>query len=345
MVEQVRRADGETARGPRSQWLMDSQLQDIQPGGGVIIRLEQHWGRLRRLLLKVLFRGDVKRMAGLRKGDFKPVPHKVLDPRDLKFLRNQGGWYWDEQDNPDVWRDGLPFARVGLAERIVVTFCAAAASAPVAGIALRVSGAHLMLWWLLSVSAAVVGILIAWFFRIPRSLIPFEPGGVVSPADGKVVEIENPAYDEHIGGPAKKMGIFLSILNVQINRSSIAGRVIGLKYRIGKCLKALRPESDRENEQLPLYNQALFAPYRGMVVRQITGVIAGLIECWLKPGDTLIRRAQFGMIKLGSRRELVLPTNAGLVLRARVGDTVQAGTTVMGVYGVESASGAVVPKQ
>src|SRR5690606_26037324 len=74
---------------------MDPQLTTIQPGGGVIIHLEQFWGRLRRIYLKTFRRGYVKRMAELRQGERNPCPHEVLDPRDLKFHQNQpGGYYW-----------------------------------------------------------------------------------------------------------------------------------------------------------------------------------------------------------------------------------------------------------
>ena len=341
MVEQVQGADGEIPGIPRTQWPMDVQLKDIQPGGGVIIRLEQQWGRIRRLFLKLFFRSYVNSMATLRKGDFNPCPHEVLDPRDLKFHRNQGGWYWEEQDDPFAWRERLPFARVGLAELLVMTVCASAASGLSAGLAVKSTGITAWCCWLLCVVAAVVGVLIGWFFRNPQRNVPAEHGLVVSPADGKVVEIEDIEFDEYVGGPAKKIGIFLSIFNVHINRAPIAGRVIGLKYRPGKYLNALRPESARENEQLAVYIEELAAPYRGMVVRQITGAIARRIVCWLKPGDTLVRGVQFGMIKLGSRTELVLPAEAGLELRVRVGDKVQAGTTVMARYGIVSAAGTV----
>ena len=341
MVEQVQGADGEIPGIPRTQWPMDVQLKDIQPGGGVIIRLEQQWGRIRRLFLKLFFRSYVNSMATLRKGDFNPCPHEVLDPRDLKFHRNQGGWYWEEQHDPFTWRERLPFARVGLAELLVMTVCATAASGLSAGLAVKSTGITAWCCWLLCVAAAVVGVLIGWFFRNPQRNVPAEHGLVVSPADGKVVEIEDIEFDEYVGGPAKKIGIFLSIFNVHINRAPIAGRVIGLKYRPGKYLNALRPESARENEQLAVYLEELAAPYRGMVVRQITGAIARRIVCWLKPGDTLVRGVQFGMIKLGSRTELVLPAEAGLELRVRVGDKVQAGTTVMARYGIVSAAGTV----
>ena len=150
--------------------------------------------------------------------------------------------------------------------------------------------------------------------------------------DGKIVDIEELEHDEFVGGPAVKIGIFLSIFNVHINRAPMAGRVIGLKYRPGKYLNALRPESARENEQLAVMLESPEPPYRGMVIRQITGAIARRIVCWVKPGDTLDAGEQFGMIKLGSRTELVLPREASLEIRTKMGDKVKAGSTVLAAY-------------
>ena len=161
----------------------------------------------------------------------------------------------------------------------------------------------------------------------------------MAPADGKVVDIEELAHDEFVGGPAVKIGIFLSIFNVHINRTPVAGRVIGLKYRAGKYLNALRPESARENEQLALLLEQTEPPYRGMVIRQITGAIARRIVCWVKPGDTLAAGEQFGMIKLGSRTELVLPQEEGLEICTRLGDTIKAGSSVLAKYATETTSG------
>lgn len=321
-----------TQTGPREVWPMDSQLKDIQPGSGIVIHLEKAWGNVRRCWLKTFRQGYVKRMEACRKGDFNPCPHDVLDPRDLKFYRNQGGWYWDLKDDPFGWRDQLPFARVGLAELLLMCGTSAIAAAGFAWRASHSNGVIRVLALVAVVAAAVIGILIAWFFRNPRRISPPEPGLVVSPADGKIVDIEEIAFDDYIGGPAKKIGIFLSIFNVHINRAPIAGRVVGLRYRPGKYLNALRPESARENEQLAVMMEENQAPYRGMIVRQITGAIARRIVCWLKPGDELGRGEQFGMIKLGSRTELVLPAEEGLEIRVRLGDNVIAGTTVLGSY-------------
>jgi phosphatidylserine decarboxylase len=311
---------------------MDAKLKDIQPGGGVVIHLEQLWGAVRRCWLRTFRRSYVVKMAACRKGSFNPCPHPVLDPRDLKFHRNQGGWYWETEDDPFAWRDQLPFARVGLAELLMMCGAALIAAAAFGWWSANTEGAMRIIAILMAASAGVIGVLIAWFFRNPRRIIPAEPGLVVSPADGLIVDIEEIPHDEFVGGPAKKIGIFLSIFNVHINRAPIAGRVIGLRYRPGKYLNALRPESARENEQLAILIEEERAPYRGMVVRQITGAIARRIVCWLKPGDTLARGEQFGMIKLGSRTELVIPAEEGLEIRVRLGDKVKAGSSILARY-------------
>ena len=98
---------------------MDPQLTSIQPGGGLVLRLELAWGRLRRRYLKAFRPRYLVRMRMKRRGEFNGCPHDVLDPRDLKFYRNQGGYFWRPQDDPFTWRDRLAFARVGLAELIV----------------------------------------------------------------------------------------------------------------------------------------------------------------------------------------------------------------------------------
>ena len=313
---------------------MDPQLRDIQPGGGIIIHLEQRWGSCRRWWLKTFRKGYVAKMAACRKGEPAGVPHEVLDPRDLKFHQNQTDCHWDPADDPFDWRNRLPFARVGMAELIVlsVLFWSPAIAALVASLTLEVTDTVRYVLWFVAFGFALLGLEIAWFFRNPKRAIPSEPGLVVAPADGKVVHIEEIEYDEFIGGPAIEIGVFLSIFNVHINRVPVACRVIGIHYKPGKMLNALRPESARENERLTLNLEESEAPYRRMVVRQITGAIARRIVCWLKPGDELERGEQLGMIKLGSRTELLLPKEEGLEIVTKLGDNIVAGTTVMARY-------------
>jgi phosphatidylserine decarboxylase len=186
--------------------------------------------------------------------------------------------------------------------------------------------------WVAVFALTVVGGLIVWFFRDPHRIIPTDTTVVVSPADGKVVTIVHLEHDDFIGGPAVMIGIFLSIFNVHINRMPIAARVIGLQYTRGKYLNALRPESARENEQLALRIEGSDPPHRRMIVRQIAGAIARRIVCALKPGDELEAGARFGMIKFGSRTELVMPREQGLQIRVAVGDNVLGGATVLAEF-------------
>ena len=312
---------------------MDPQIRSIQPGGGVVVRFELAWGDLRRWYLKSFRPRYLMRMRQTRHGNFNPCPHEVLDPRDLKFYRNQGGYFWDRRDDPFAWRDRLPFARVGLAELIVIGGGILASALVLFWIAGWLPSLGLEIFVrLLAVALIGVAGLVAWFFRNPRRDIPTMAGVVVAPADGKVVTIEEIPNDEFCGGPAIRVGIFLSIFNVHINRSPTAARVIGLQYRPGKMLNALRPESARETEQLAVRIEADQPPHRRMTVHQITGQFARRIVCWLKPGDVLDAGEQFGMIKLGSRTELVLPCETGLEITVKKGDKVLAGSTIVARY-------------
>jgi phosphatidylserine decarboxylase len=322
------REDSAIAPARRKAWEMDPHLTTIQPGGGVIIHLEKAWGSVRRWYLRT-FRGRyVEKMARLRKGDFNPCPHPVLDPRDLKFYRNQGGYYWLPEDDPFAWRDRLPFARAGLAELMVMGGGLALVALLSLIWALNQSGFLAVVPWFAFVATSVICGIVVWFFRNPRRVPPTDRDAVISPADGKVVEIEELPHDDYIGGPAVKIGIFLSLFNVHINRSPVASRVVGLRYRPGKYLNAMRPESARENEQVSVMLEDLETG-RPMIVRQITGAVARRIVCWVKPDDQLAAGEQFGMIKLGSRTELVVPREPNLQICVRIGDKVSAGSTIM----------------
>jgi len=297
---------------------IDPAIRSIQPGGGVCMSLELAWGRLRRWYLKVFRPGYVARMRALRRGEPQGCPHEVLDPRDVKFYRNQGGCSWAKDDDPFQWRDRLPFVRVGLAELLIIS-----------GSCFALSALLVWLYWPAAFVPAILGLGVAWFFRDPRRASPAGPGLVVSPADGRVVSIEEVEHDEFIEGRAVVIGIFLSIFDVHVNRSPAQSRVIGIRYRRGKFLNALRPASARENEQVIVKLEQSTPPYRRMVVRQIAGAIARRIVCWTRPGDELERGAQFGMIKLGSRTELVLPREPGLVIEVQLGEKVKAGVSVL----------------
>lgn len=306
---------------------LDPQITSIQPGGGACMRIELAWGHLRRAYLKIFRRGYLRRMAELRQGEYNACPHEVLDPRDLKYYQNQGGYWWRREDDPFRWRDRLPFARWGLGELLLL-----------AGGFAALTALALYVFPYVAIVPALLCLEMLWFFRDPYRKVPTEPGLLVSPADGKVVEIEELEHDEFIGGPAVSIGIFLSVFNVHINRAPSQSRVIGLKYQPGKFLNALRPESARENERMCVYLQEPAPSYRKMEVRQITGAIARRIVCAAAPGDRLARGERFGMIKLGSRTELVIPREDGLQIQTKIGDRVKAGATILARYTAPASS-------
>ena len=155
---------------------------------------------------------------------------------------------------------------------------------------------------------------------------------MVSPADGKIAEITRLQRDDFVGGPAVRIGIFLSIFNVHLNRSPAAARVVGLRYFPGKFLNAMRPESARENESMWIGLEDETPPHRRLVVRQIAGAYARRIVCALRPGEVVGRGDKIGMIKLGSRTELILADEPGLRIDVSVGDRVKAGTSVLAHY-------------
>ena len=300
---------------------LDPQITSIQPGGGACMQIELAWGCLRRWYLRQFRPGYVRRMAALRRGEPEGCPHEALDPRDLKFYRNQTDCGWPSQDDPFQWRDRLPFARAGLAELVLL-----------GGGALVMAAIMAAIYWPLAVLPGALGLFVLWFFRNPRRTAPAEAGLVMSPADGTIASIEEVEGEEFVEGSAVVIGIFLSVFNVHINRVPDAVRVIGASYRPGKFLNALRAVSARENEQLSVRLQAVDPPFRRMVVRQIAGAIARRIVCWVKPGDEMAVGEQFGMIKFGSRTELVLPREPGLRIEARLGQKVKAGTSVLARY-------------
>lgn len=318
--------------GPRDLEPMDPRVASIQPGGGYVMSLELLWARFRRWYLRLVFPGYVREMEARRVGDLGSMPIDPVDSRDLKYYLNQTDAYWMASEDRFRWRDSIPFARWGLVELfLMASFWIALA------IGFVIAAVYVNPIWLratLAVAATgstVAAGLIIWFFRDPWRFVPVEPDIYVSPADGVIAEIVD-IEDPWIGGPAVRIGIFLSIFNVHINRAACASQVIGVSYEPGKMLNALRPESARENERLELRMQETAAPWRCFRIVQITGAIARRIVCEKKPGDTLLRGEKFGMIKLGSRTEIVLPKEDGLEIFVDVGDKVKAGTTVFARY-------------
>jgi phosphatidylserine decarboxylase len=300
---------------------MPENFRSVQPGGGVCYRIELAWGAWRRWWLKKFRPGYVRRMAQLRRGSCEGAPHEILDPRDLKYCRNVCRCDWDEADDPFHWRGHLLFARWGLAE-------------------LQIFGLPLLVliilaaayFWYLAFVPGVLLCLVIYFFRDPPRQVPAGQGVIVSPADGKITEVADLEKEEFIGGSAVRISIFLSIFNVHLNRVPVGSRVIALRYEPGRFMSATRPESGTSNENTWIGLEEDSPPHRRLTVRQISGAIARRIVCDLRPGEVLARGQKFGMIKFGSRTELILPKTQDLKLEVKVGDRVKAGSTVIGKW-------------
>ena len=174
---------------------------------------------------------------------------------------------------------------------------------------------------------AVVPILLAcfffWFFRDPTRPVPIEPGLVVSPADGKITEV---ARIQTPAGERIRLSIFLSVFDVHVNRSPIAGTVREVRYQKGKYLNAMNPASADRNEQ-----NAVTVKGDGYEVtfKQIAGLLARRIVFNLSQGDTVERGQRVGLIKFGSRVDVLLPAEA--TIKIKVGDKVKGGSSVLAV--------------
>ncbi len=184
-------------------------------------------------------------------------------------------------------------------------------------------------WWWGLIAVAVVWLSVLWFFRDPiRRIRPSADSGIMRcPADGKVSAIETVDHHEAIGGPATVIRIFLSVLDVHVNRSPAAGVVVSVRHASGAFNDARTPQSATENES----NLIVLKLDDGQTigVRQIAGRIARRIVCRLKVGDRVEAGQRFGMIKFGSSTELILGHRTEVALRVAVGQRVRAGLTVL----------------
>jgi phosphatidylserine decarboxylase len=163
------------------------------------------------------------------------------------------------------------------------------------------------------------------FFRDPTRAIPVEVDAIVSPADGKVVEIRQVPAPEFMTGEVQMVAIFLSVFNVHVQRAPVAGMVKWVKYQPGKFLDARDPQSGAQNEARAIGIETTNGTR--YVVRQIAGLIARRIVGWADEGATVAKGNRIGMIRFGSRVELYLPATAEVTVA--VGQTVAGGKDVI----------------
>ncbi|MGV7220155.1 MAG: phosphatidylserine decarboxylase family protein [Nitrospinales bacterium] len=162
------------------------------------------------------------------------------------------------------------------------------------------------------------------FFRDPNRIVPQEKNAIISPADGKVVEIvkEN---DPFTNQPSTRVSVFLNVFDVHINRIPISGRIENLTYNKGKFLNAASPKASLDNEQTALL---IDNGKHKVVVKQIAGLIARRIVCWAKIGDEFKSGERFGLIRFGSRADIFVPE--GTRLTVSLGDRVAGGADIIG---------------
>jgi phosphatidylserine decarboxylase len=170
------------------------------------------------------------------------------------------------------------------------------------------------------------------FFRDPRRRSPQDTDILLAPADGKITDIEILDNAPNIKGKALRIGIFLNIFNVHINRTPCAVRIDSIEYKKGKFKNAMNPHSSRVNESNDIVMTRLQDPADTLLVRQISGAIARRIVCNAEPGDNFSGPQKFGMIKFGSRTELYLPMRKNVKCLVSVGDKVKAGLTILVKY-------------
>ncbi len=184
-------------------------------------------------------------------------------------------------------------------------------------------------WPILGILGAVALTAVLLFFRDPVRRAPTEPGLILAAADGRVTHVHRIETEPLIGGPAMRVSIFLSVANAHINRAPCAGRVVSTKLREGLYLDARDEYCADKN----CCNTVTIAPDRPIggpiIVRQLVGKIARRIVCNVGPGDTLAAGEKFGMIKFGSRTDVIIPEQPGLEIVVEVGQKLKAGTSVL----------------
>ncbi len=162
-------------------------------------------------------------------------------------------------------------------------------------------------WW--AAALVALGLFVLYFFRDPERTIPQDPGAVVSPADGRVVEIVDEPWE---GRPGKRVSIFLSIFDVHVNRAPVAGKIRKVEYHPGRFMAAWNGKASAENEQNAI---SIETPSGEMSFKQIAGWVARRIVCWKRVGDEVALGERVGMIRFGSRVDIWLPSEAELLVK------------------------------
>ena len=168
-----------------------------------------------------------------------------------------------------------------------------------------------------------------WFFRDPDPDVPSDPNVIVAPAHGKVDVIDEIAEPEFLGGPCRRISIFLSVIEVHVQKAPVAGRIAYLQQTPGQFMSALKQESAAHNENVLIGFESSEKPGERISVRLIAGLLARRIVPWVGVGDDVARGERISLIQFGSRVDIYLPPTTQI--RARLGDKVRGGETIIAV--------------
>jgi phosphatidylserine decarboxylase len=191
----------------------------------------------------------------------------------------------------------------------------------VLGIAALFLGWHVLALQIAAFVLLALGTFILYFFRDPERVIPSDTSTIVSPADGRVLEVIDEKFDGRAG---KRITIFLAVWNVHVNRTPLAGKIARIEYRPGKFQMAMRKTASAENEQNVIY---LDTAHGQIVFKQIAGMIARRVVLWKKSGDQVERGERIGIVRFGSRMDVWLPLEAAILVKP--GDHVAGGSSIL----------------
>ena len=180
-------------------------------------------------------------------------------------------------------------------------------------------------WKNTGIVVLVLTLFVLFFFRDPDRSVPQGKNTVVSPADGRVIVIKDIYEPTYLKQDVKQISIFLSVFNVHVNRSPIAGRIEQVKYNPGKFHVASVDKASLDNEQTAM---VIATGKHKVLVKQIAGLIARRIVCYAKPGDTIQTGERYGLIRFGSRVDIFLPKDTKL--HVNIGDRVKGARDVIG---------------
>jgi phosphatidylserine decarboxylase len=192
------------------------------------------------------------------------------------------------------------------------------------GAAVRLIPYYLLPLWV------VFALFTLYFFRDPDPIAPSEPDAIVAPGHGKVDVVDETTETEVLGGPCKRISIFLSIFDVHVQNAPVHGRIIYLQHKPGQFVNAMRTDSAQHNENVLIGFEPVTRPADKVGMRLIAGLIARRIIPWIRAGDLVPRSERISLIQFGSRVELYLPRHA--TIRVRVGDKVVGGQTIVATF-------------